>query len=88
MIATSGALGTILWSGAVGWLIVAFAGLPNGLGWLGIGVVVVMVAALIPWIANRDLLLGRRAPTRVEISIAVPVLLGAPAWLIWLGLSL
>lgn len=88
MIATSGALGTILWSGAVGWLIMAFGRLPDGLGWLGIGVVAAMVAALIPWIADRDLLLGRRAPTRVEVSIAIPVLLGAPAWLVWLGFSL
>jgi hypothetical protein len=84
--ATLAALGTVLWPGAAGWMILEFGRLPATLGWLGLGVVVLMITALVPWVRNTDLLHGRTSPTRLELAAGVPVVMAVPVWLILIGL--
>ncbi len=77
-----------VWAAAASVLILAFGGLPVGLGWLGLTAVLVGLGA-IAWVARDPAMLrGQRAPTGTEMVSGVAPFIALAAWLIWLGASL
>lgn len=83
--ATVSSVGLVMWPGLAGWLVVRSAALPAGIGWAGIAVVATGLAALIPWLRDRELIVGRRAPGRLELGVGLPAMVAVPLWFIWLG---
>ncbi len=82
---TIGFVVILLWMLATSVLVISEGGLPEALGWFGIGVITIAVVVIGISATDRELIMGEKTPGPVVNVLYGLVLLGLTAWLIWLG---
>ncbi|MFO7548709.1 MAG: hypothetical protein R6X29_07580 [Acidimicrobiia bacterium] len=88
MIVTAAFGGVLLWMGGLSVAGLVSGALPSGLGWLGVGMVVVSALVIGVMARDRSLIRAERAPTPPEMAVGVVPFLGVAVWLVWLGVEL
>jgi hypothetical protein len=84
---TVGFVVILLWMLATSVVIITQGGLPEALGWFGVGVITLSVVVIGASAIDRELILGEKTPGPVMNALYGLVLVGLTAWLIWLGLA-
>jgi hypothetical protein len=83
--ATLAFLAVLVWIGAVSFEAIADGSFPAGLGWLGLGSIVVAIVIVGAIVRTPGVLQGEREPSRpLALSFGVPMA-GIVAWMLWLA---
>lgn len=85
MITTGAFLIVMLWMLAISILIVTQGGLPDALGWLGIGVMALSLAVVGIGAIDRQLMMGEKTPGPGLNTVYGLILVGLTVWIVWLG---
>ena len=85
MITTGAFLIVMLWMLAVSILIVSRGGLPNPLGWLGIGIMSASLLVIGVAATDRELIMGEKTPGPGLNALYGLIFVGLTVWIVWLG---
>lgn len=88
VLTTIGFSGILLWLGGVSAAGVIGGSLPDGLGWLGIGVVLVSGSVIGLMSRDRALIRAERTPTTAEMTAGSVPFVGVVVWLVWLAVEM
>lgn len=85
---TIGFLGFLAWIGAVSILMITGGGLPETLGWFGLGTIAVGMSIVLWIVRVPGVMSGEREPPMGHMAIFFVPMAGIVAWMVWLGLNL
>ena len=87
MVTTGAFLVVMLWMLAISILIVTQGGLPDALGWLGIGVMALGLVVIGVAATDRELMTGEKTPGPGLNAVYGLILVGLTVWIVWLGVA-